>query len=93
MHNPLPYLPFKIYHTPIKINNNFISKDVSDATYIILLVGRKADITLLKLGKIIKNDELNFPFEVSIQIIFEPAEFFRGILGGVNGKFFSVQVK
>ena len=93
MYDTLPYLPFKIYQTPIEINNNFISNNMGNATYIIMVARRKADIALLKLGKIIKDDELNFSFKVSIQVILKPAELFGSIFGSVNSKFFTIQIK
>ncbi len=93
MNYSLPDLFFKIHQAAIKVNNHFISKNMSDASDVIFITSGKANVTLLQVVEVVENDELNFSFQVSLQGIFKSGKLGSCIFRSVNCQFFSIQVK
>ena len=93
MNNALPDLQLKINKTSIKIKYNFIAQDMGDSANVVLLAIGQPNVTFFKFGKIVKNDKLNFPFEVSVEFALQMYQFLCRILRGMNSKFFPVKVK
>ncbi len=63
------------------------------ASDIVLLIAAQANVTLLKIGQGVKNDELNFIAYPRFKQEFNFGEYFTRITGSINGQFLAIEVK